>query len=85
MNLEDGCTIFDTYYNFNLFLYLQTTYELLFYEVYISMRIKFYFNLTLGRGLTDAQILLDHSTFTTSHAYIYISQLVPNLEDEVIP
>ena len=45
---------------------------------------KNYFNLTLESGLADGQRLLDHSTFTTSHA-IYISQFVPNLEDDVIP
>ena len=45
------------------------------------MRNKFYFNLTLGSGLTDAQRLLDHSTFTTCHVVFFTakSQFIPNL------
>ena len=39
---------------------------------FVSLKCKnFYFNLTLGSGLTDVQRLLDYSTFTMSHVYIH--------------
>ena len=79
-----------TIFLFNLFLYLfickqHTNLFILFYEVYISMRKKISLQSNIGKWTYRCSKIALIIQLSQHLMYIYISQFVPNLEDDIIP